>query len=391
MNIKSIEDIDIADKTVFIRTDYDCGAEAHEKLLEHQIDYSLATIEYALSQGSRVVIASHRSVKQHKYDEQYSLSKAGDLLSEKLGTNIYFPDNCIGDAVKKLKHDMRCGDIILLENLMFHKYEAENDTVFAKKLSEDIDVYVNEAFGLINYGYASNLGMLEYVDEKCAGLSFYDEIQSLNNLLANPQSPFVVYFGSEEIYPKIELLESMIDKVDILLLSGVFANTLLKAIGFDVSEKYYDKSSVYRIKKLYDSIIARKKRVIVSDDFMIYQKSDNSEYTGTVERSKLKEDFHITGMGKNSQDLYCNILKDANTVLWDGFTGYENSDMDDNLKSRLYAALNESSGNVVVIKEYNNSGYQAETGEHLHVSYNCNAAYAYLKNQHIEALDALRS
>ncbi|NIT13443.1 MAG: phosphoglycerate kinase, partial [Candidatus Dadabacteria bacterium] len=148
MNIKSIEQVEIEGRLLFIRTDYDYGLNANSEKINFKIDYSLPTVKYAVENGARVVIASSRRVKEHKHNPEYSLRLAGDMLSRELNTNIYFPEDCIGDAVKKIKQDMNPGDVMLLENLMFYKHETDNNPRFCKKLAESIEVYVSEAFGL---------------------------------------------------------------------------------------------------------------------------------------------------------------------------------------------------------------------------------------------------
>ena len=392
MNIKSIEEIEISEKLLFIRTDYDFDINSGSVDINLKIDYSLPTLKYALEQGSKVVIASHRTVKDYKYSSKHSLRCVGDILSEKLNTNIYFPENCIGDAVKKIKQDMNCGEIMLLENLMFYKGEVNNEPGFSRKLSENIDVYVSESFGLLTKSLSSNLGVLDYMKERCVGCSFSKEMQLLDDLKEGSNNPFVVYFSGGDIYSKIELLEKMTDTIDILILDGFFANTLLKSIGYEIAKDDYDKASIYRINKLYNSLIARNKKIALPEDFKISYKTENSKTLSTVDRSNLKEEFKITSVGELTLDIYSKIIDDAKMILWDGQTGYDDEKSGSIESKPIYNSLINSDGQVVVLTDF---GFFTKNlmrdNEKLQILYNIESAYAYLKTEHLPALQLLQS
>jgi 3-phosphoglycerate kinase len=392
MNVKSIEELEISERILFIRTDYDFDINSESKGINFKIDCSLPTIKYALEQGSRVVIASHRSVKDHKYSQKYSLRCVGDMLSEKLNTNIYFPENCIGDAVKKIKQDMNSGQVMLLENLMFYKDEINNEPGFSRKLSENIDVYVSESFGLLTKAFSSNLGVLDYIKDRCAGCSFKKEMELLENLKKSSKKPFVAYFSGGDIYSKIELLEQMTDEIDILILDGFFASTLLKSIGYEIAKDGYDSASIYRIKKLYDSMVARNKKIAVPEDFCVSYKIENSKTVSIVDRSKLKDKFKITGVGELTKDIYSKIISNAQTILWDGKTGYDDIIPSSLESNPIYNSLINSDSQVVVITDFDYfSNNLMPYNEKLQISYNIESAYAYLKGEHLPALEILRS
>jgi len=392
MNVKSIEELEISEKTLFIRTDYDFDINSESKDINLRIDYSLPTIEYAIEKGSKIIIASHRTVKDHKYSDKYSLKCVGDILSEKLNTNIYFPENCIGDAVKKLKQDMNSGEVMLLENLMFYEAEINNEPGFSRKLSDCIDIYVNESFGLLNKAYSSNYGVLDYIKDRCAGCLFKKELELLDNLKNASEKPFVVYFSGGDIYSKIELLEKMTDKIDVLILDGLFANTLLKSIGYEIGKDDYDSESVYRVNKLYSSLTARNKKIAIPEDFRISYKTENSKTVHIVDRTKLRDEFKITGVGDLTKDIYSKIISDAKIILWDGQTGY-GGEIHGSLEfDPVYNSLVNTDAQVVVITDYecftNNLMLDDKK---LQISYNIEPAYAYLKEEHLPVLEILRS
>lgn len=392
MNVKTIDELEISEKTLFIRTDYDFDINTDAKDINLKIDCSIPTIKYALEQGGKVVIASHRTVGDYKYTKEYSLRGVGDILSEKLNTNIYFPQNCIGDAVKKIKQDMSSGEVMLIENLMFYKDEIDNEPGFSKILSENIDIYVSEAFGLLNKGFSSNLGVVEHIKDRCVGFSFIKELELLENLKTSSESPFVVYFSGGDIYSKIILLESMTDKIDSLILDGYFANTLLKSIGFEIATDDYDKASIYRIKQLYNSLVARDKKIVVPEDFHVSYTTKISNSDHIVERSNLKEKFKITGIGDKTRDMYFKLISDAQIILWDGLIGYEDNGYDTFKSNPLFNSLISSDGKVVVITDFSSFNKNLmPDNENLQISYNIEAAYAYLMGESLPALEILQN
>ncbi|HSG31433.1 MAG TPA: phosphoglycerate kinase [Thermodesulfobacteriota bacterium] len=399
MNIKSIEQLDIENKLLFIRTDYDFASDTDAAEIDFKINSSLYTIQYAIENGAKLIIASHRTVKEHKYDPQYSLGFVGDILSERLNTNIYFPDDCIGDAVKKIKQDMNQGDVMLLENLMFYKDEIKNESAFSRKLSENLDIYVSEAFGLVNKSYSSNSSMLEYVNEKCAGFSFSDELMLLGEIKTCKQKPFVVFYNGDDVYAKLEFLEDMKENIDVLMLGGVFANTLLKSIGYEISDGYYDKESVYRINKLYKSLIARNKKVVLPEDFMINIKHEKSEGFYIDELSKLKENFQITGVGNKTQQSFIEYINEASIILWDGgncftdmYRKFKKDKGDKDCKTDpITAELINNNEKLKIICDYNTSRYFNNDNENLQISYNIDCAYSYLKGENLPGLQALEN
>ncbi|NIS07285.1 MAG: phosphoglycerate kinase, partial [Candidatus Dadabacteria bacterium] len=405
MKIKTIEQLDIENKLLFLRTDYDFTPDTDAAEIDFKIDSTLYTIQYAIENGAKLIIASHRTVKEHKYDPQYSLGFVGDILSARLNTNIYFPEDCIGDAVKKIKQDMNPGDVMLLENLMFHKDEIKNEPAFSRKLSENVDVYVSEAFGLANKTYSSNTAMLEYINEKCAGFCFTDELMLLTDIKASQQKPFVVFYSGGDVYTKLEFLEHMKDNIDVLMLGGVFANTLLKSIGYEISEGCYDKESVYRINKLYKSLTARNKKVVLPEDFMIGIKHEKPEGFYIDELSKLKENFQITGVGKKTQQSFIKNINEASVILWDGGSCFTDmykedvykKDIEDNINKAdkdcktdpITAELINNNEKLKIICDYKSCKYFNTINEKLQISYNIDCAYSYLKGENLPGLQAL--
>lgn len=392
MRFKLIDEHDINDKILFVRVDYDHIPNKTDNILDLKIQKTLPTLKYAIANGSKVVVASHITGPDHKYSKNLTMVNIAEKLSANLDKNIYFPDNSVGDAVLKIKKEMKPGDMMFLENLMFHEAEYKNNMNFAKQLADSIDIYVNEAFSLIKEHFASNLGILSFIEEKCIGFTFKTELEVLKKIKDAENSSLAVYFGGEDIGIKLDFLEHYIDKIDTVLFGGCFAYSFLKAIGYGIKQSQYDKSSIYRLKKLYSSIKARNIRILIPEDFVI--SSNNDTDRRTTDRSGLSENIKILGFGPKTLDLYRDSLSKAELVLWDGELG---------LADEINVDLNTyNRGNSLVVKDTKDtmviliSDYKLFGKEHVFYPYeklfqSCSVeiAYSYLLGEELETLEAL--
>ncbi|MGB3364305.1 MAG: phosphoglycerate kinase, partial [Thermodesulfobacteriota bacterium] len=268
MKIPSIAELDIADKRVLIRADFDVPLSKDGEVLNNtKILSIIPTIKYALGQKAKVIIASGLGKPKGRYNKKYSLEPIGRILSEVLGVQIFFPDNSIGEAVKKVGSDMQPGQVMLLENLEFQKGEIEDSPEFAKKLAECADIYVNEAFALSTQIKASLSSIFEYFDKICVGFQFKKEIENLERI-KNPERPFTAVFGGSNVLEKVDLMESMLEYVDTVLVGGVLANTFLNVLGGETGKSKIDEAAMYSVKKFISSAELRNIRVILPEDIV---------------------------------------------------------------------------------------------------------------------------
>lgn len=322
MNIPSIAEIDISEKRVFIRADLDIPVENTNKALtESKILAIIPTVKYALSQNAKVVIASNLGKPRGRFDKKYSLELVGRILSEILDAEIFFPDNSVGDAVRKIGADMMPGQVMLLENLDFHRGELENSAEFAKNLAECADIYVNEAFSMADMTRASLVSILEYFNEICLGFQFKKEIETLNKI-RNPERPFSAILGGGNVMEKVELMESMLDNVDTVMLGGVVANTFLKVLGGQTGKSKIDSEAVYSIKRFLSSAEIRNIKVILPEDYVAI-KGNLNNYSGSfiISSGRVPDDLSIVDIGPAAQSDFAKRLTRAKTVLWSGPLG----------------------------------------------------------------------
>ncbi len=322
MKVPSIAELDITDKRVLIRVDFDVPLSKDAEVLnEAKILSVIPTIKYAMGQKAKVVIASGLGNPKGRYNKKYSLEPIGRILSEMLGTEIFFPDNSIGEAVKKIGSDMQPGQVMLLENLEFQKGELENSPEFAKKLAECADIYVNEAFSLSTQIKSSLDSIFEYFEKLCVGFQFKKEIENLDRI-RNPERPFTAVCGGSNVLEKVDLMESMLEYVDTVLVGGVLANTFLNALGGETGKSKIDKAAVYSVKKFMSSAEIRNIRVILPEDVVAID-GDLNNYSSSfiISSGRIPQSLRVVDIGPAAQADFAKRLAKAKTILWTGPMG----------------------------------------------------------------------
>ena len=322
MKVPSIAELDIADKRVLIRVDFDVPLSKDAEVLnEAKILSVIPTIKYAMGQKAKVVIASGLGNPKGRYNKKYSLEPIGKILSEMLGAEIFFPDNSIGEAVKKIGSDMQPGQVMLLENLEFQKGELENSPEFAKKLAECADIYVNEAFSLSTQIKSSLDSIFEYFEKLCVGFQFKKEIENLDRI-RNPERPFTAVCGGSNVLEKVDLMESMLEYVDTVLVGGVLANTFLNALGGETGKSKIDKAAVYSVKKFMSSAEIRNIRVILPEDVVAID-GDLNNYSSSfiISSGRIPQSLRVVDIGPAAQADFAKRLAKAKTILWTGPMG----------------------------------------------------------------------
>src|SRR5512136_895720 len=235
MDKKTIEKADLKGKRVFIRADFNVPLDENGNITDDtRIRSTLPTINYALDQGAKVILASHLGRPKGKPSPKYSLAPVATRLSRLLSKEVQFAKDCVGPDVEHLVQGMRPGDVLLLENLRFHAEEEKNDEEFSKALAAFTDVYVNDAFGTAHRAHASTYGITKYVKLAVAGFLMKKEIDYLQRTVATPVHPFVAILGGAKVSGKIGVIENLKDKVDKIIVGGAMAFTFIKARGQEV-------------------------------------------------------------------------------------------------------------------------------------------------------------
>ncbi|HVX67913.1 MAG TPA: phosphoglycerate kinase [Bryobacteraceae bacterium] len=312
----SIRDLDLRTKRVFIRVDFNVplAPGGQEITSDKRIRASLPTIQYALEQGAKLVLASHLGRPKGKTNPEMSLKPVAARLSELLKRPVVMAPDCIGPEVEKLKGGS--DDIILLENLRFHAEEEKNDASFARELAHGIDMYVNDAFGTAHRAHASTVGIIQFVPKAAAGLLMQKELEYLGKVTNNPPLPCVGILGGAKVSDKIEVIENLLKFVDRLLIGGAMAYTFMKAQGKATGKSLVEADKVDLAKEIIAK--AGSKLVLPVDHVAVAELKAGAPYevVKTIADDKLGVDI-----GPETVALFSNEISKAKSVIWNGPMG----------------------------------------------------------------------
>lgn len=318
--IKSIKDLPIENKTVFMRVDFNVPLEEGVITDDSRIREALPTIKHALERGARVVLASHLGRPKPGKTAGLSLEPCGVRLAELLGVEVHLPDDCIGDAPKKVVHDLRAGQVCLLENLRFHEEEEKNDEVFAQKLAELADVYVDDAFGAVHRAHASVAGIAKHFRDRGCGFLLEREIAALGKLTTDPEKPYVAVLGGAKVSDKIAVVEALLDKVSTLIIGGAMANTFLAAQGKNLQASKIEADKLSLARTLLERAKSKNVTLLLPDDVVVAQSLEAAR--GTVVSADAVPELHMAlDIGPSSLARFAAALAGAKSVFWNGPMG----------------------------------------------------------------------
>lgn len=325
--IRYIDDLQLSGKRVFIRVDFNVPLDAQRNVTDDtRIREALPTIQRALKMGAKVILASHLG-RPKGADASLSLEPAARRLQELLtkahgkSQEVLLADDCVGDGVKKLVKELKDGQVLLLENLRFHKEEEANEEGFARELASFADVYVNDAFGTAHRAHASTAGMVPFVKEKAAGLLIRKELEYLGKAIKNPEKPFVAVLGGAKVSDKIKVIENLLLKVDALLIGGAMAYTFLKAQGVDVGKSRVEEDKLPLARRALEAAERRGVSLLLPVDHVCgTELSDKAVVSETNDRN-IPADVMGLDIGPRTRALYGDRVRGAKTVIWNGPMG----------------------------------------------------------------------
>lgn len=333
MNKKTIKDIDIAGKRVFIRVDFNVPIKDGVVTDDTRILGALPTIKYAVEKGAKVILASHlgRPLKDKKKAEEkglsydatkYSLKPVAEYLSKLLGKSVHFEDVEDPNDMFSMKSAMEVGEIIMYENLRLHSDEEKNDPGYAKELAQGIDVYVNDAFGTAHRAHASTEGITHFVNTCVAGLLMEKELEFLGKALNNPERPFVAILGGAKVSDKIPVIESLIErKVDKLLIGGAMAYTFFKAQGFTVGKSLVEDEMMPTALEIEQKAKDAGVELILPTDHQVVDSFDPLNSSKTIPIDFTNAGLVGLDIGVETQAVFAKALEGAKTIVWNGPMG----------------------------------------------------------------------
>jgi 3-phosphoglycerate kinase len=325
--IKTIKDVDLKGKKVFVRVDFNVPFDAQGNISDDtRIVAALPTIKHLVEQGAKVVLTSHLGRPKSKADVQFSLAPVAKALAEKLGKDVVFVDDCIGEKVKDACSKMVEGDVVLLENSRFYSEEKKNDPAFAKQLVEDTgaEAYVNDAFGTAHRAHATTAGVAAYLPIKVAGLLIERELEFLGSKTETPVRPFTVILGGSKVSDKITVIDALLDKCDAMLIGGAMAYTFALAQGRKVGNSLVEPDKVDLAKSALEKAEKKGVKFLLPIDNAATQNIDFAG--GSVSEIKIMENDIDDGwagvdIGPKTIELYKNQVAESKTILWNGPMG----------------------------------------------------------------------
>jgi phosphoglycerate kinase len=321
--VKYIDDLQLTGKRVFIRVDFNVPLDDAQHITDDtRIREALPTILKALQLGGKVILASHLG-RPKGADPKCSLMPIGKRLSELLGKahEVLMADDCIGEGVGKLAKELKPGQVLLLENLRFHKEEEANDEGFARQLAAFADVYCNDAFGTAHRAHASTAGMVPFVKEKCAGMLMRREIEQLGKVVKGAEKPFVFVLGGSKVSDKIKVIENLLPKCQTMLIGGAMAYTFLKAMGIEVGKSRVEEDKLTLASKLIESAKRLNVDLQLPVDHVCGTSPDEKSAAIDVTERAIPKDLMGLDIGGKTRGIYSEHIRDARTVLWNGPMG----------------------------------------------------------------------
>jgi phosphoglycerate kinase len=319
--IRSIEQLDIGGKRLFIRVDFNVPLDKKTQNVKDdaRIRAALPTIRYALSRKAKTILASHLGRPDGKLVPEMSLEPAGARLSQLLGQDVIFADDCVGDGVKKLVGELREGQVLLLENLRFHPEEEANDDGFSRELASLCEAYVDDAFGTVHRAHASTVGMVKYVPQRGAGFLVLAELKHLQPLLKGAPKPYLAILGGAKVSDKIKVIEQLLSKVDALLIGGAMAYTFLSARGVPVGASRVEKDKIDVARRILDKAAQSRVEVLLPVDHVVAKEPKAGIPTQTV--AEIPERMLGLDIGPKAREQYRQRILGAKTVFWNGPMG----------------------------------------------------------------------
>ncbi|NQT23432.1 MAG: phosphoglycerate kinase [Candidatus Omnitrophica bacterium] len=321
MHKKSIRDLNIRGKRVLMRVDFNVPLDEKQRITDDtRIKAALPSIKYALKYDAKLILMSHLGRPKGEVKKELSLAPSAVRLSKLLGKEVKMMKDCIGEEVKEAVKGMKDGDVILLENLRFHKEETKNDENFAKELASLGDVFVNDAFGTCHRAHASTVGVTKFLPSAC-GFLVEKEIDYFDKLIKNPDKPFALILGGAKVSDKIKVIENMLHKIDFLLIGGAMAYTFLKSRMKSIGNSKVELDKVGLADDIFKKARENNVSIFLPEDNVIAQEISAKTKVQIVGEN-IPDGWIGLDIGPKTTKKYCSVLKDAKTICWNGPVGY---------------------------------------------------------------------
>ena len=320
--MKTVDDINFAGKRALIRVDFNVPLNANFEITDDtRLKAALPTIQKILKDGGSVVLMSHLGRPKEGPEEKFSLKHVIPYLNEKLGVDVQFANDCIGDDAAKKSSELQPGQVLLLENLRFYKEETKGDEEFARKLSVHGDIWVNDAFGTAHRAHASTAIVGKFIDDKVAGYVMKAELENADKVLKSVDKPFTAIMGGAKVSDKILIIERLLDRVDNLLIGGGMAYTFFKAQGGKIGSSLVEEDKLDLAKELIEKAKSKGVNLMLPVDSVAADKFDNDANTEVVNSNEIKDGYMGLDIGPKAIEEYGKVIEGSKKVLWNGPAG----------------------------------------------------------------------
>ncbi len=322
MQTLTVDDIPLRGKKVLVRVDFNVPMTPDLKISDDKrMVESLPTIRKVLKEGGSVILMSHLGRPKGKPNPEYSLKPVADHLSTLLSLPVKFASDCIGAPAQEAAADLKPGQVLLLENLRFHAEEEKNDEGFARALASLGEVYVNDAFGTAHRAHASTDGVPRFLKPAVAGYLMKKEIDYLSRAVANPARPYIAILGGAKISGKIDVIQNLMPKVDVLVIGGGMAFTFFQAEGYEIGDSMVEQDKIPLARQILDTAKAQNKRLILPVDCVIADRFDNEAQRRVVPVTRIPAGWRGLDIGPETVKLVSIEVRKAKTIVWNGPMG----------------------------------------------------------------------
>jgi 3-phosphoglycerate kinase len=391
MNKKSIKDIDVKGKRILMRVDFNVPLDKQQNVTDdNRIRAALPTIKYVLNKNAKLILMSHLGRPKGEVKPEYSLSPAALTLSKLINRPVKMLGDCIGEEVKDAVSQMSDGDVVMLENLRFHKQETDNDHAFSKELASLGDVFVNDAFGTCHRAHASTEGVTHYL-ESVSGFLVEKEIEYFQKVLTSPDKPFVFLLGGAKVADKIPVIENMMDRAGIIIIGGAMAYTFMKIKNIDIGSSRLEQEMMDTAKVILEKAEAKGVEMVLPIDHVVTDNIEAASNIKITDGESIDEGFIGVDIGPKTINLFIEEIKTAKTIVWNGPVGiFENDRFASGTKALAYAIA--ESGAVSVIGGGDTAAAVAKfnvADKMSHISTGGGASLEYLEGKALPGVAAL--
>ena len=392
MNKKTIRDIDLKGKKVFVRCDFNVPLDENGNITDNRrIVAALPTIKYLLDQNCKIILASHLGRPQGEVNPKFSLKPVATELSKLLGKEVKLAEDVVGPSAKELTSNLKEGEILLLENVRFDAREEKNDESLSKEFATMAEVFVNDAFGTAHRAHSSTAGVAEFLPA-VSGFLIEKELEFLGSALENPQRPFVAILGGAKVSDKLGVIEALLEKVDKLIIGGGMAYTFFKSIGYSVGKSICELDKLDLAQGLINKAKERNVKLVLPIDNVIAKEIAPDAENKVIDSDNIPEDWEGLDIGPKTVELFKEELKDAKTIVWNGPVGFSEYEIFANGTRSIAQALAEKEDAVTIIGGGDSAAAIEKMGlsdKMTHISTGGGASLEFLEGKKLPGIECL--